>query len=311
VTANLFGWQWRTVFLVNIPVALATFIASAVLVPETRQSQAQRPDVVGFILLCAGLVAIVYPLLEGQFLGWPAWNFALIAAGVALVSLLWALGSRLSREGSAPILPADLMRTPAFVAGIAVQLMFSLGLQGLFVVLALWLQAGFNYSPIGAGATAAATSLGAIVTSGLSVPLATRLGRYILIIGALVMAAGTYGLLLASQHAAHGVSPWQLVPGLIVVGAGLGLLVVPLANVVLAAVPRDLAGGASGVFSTAQQLGGALGVALMGTIFFPRVVTEGYTKAFQASIPLVVGAFVACVLLALALPRTAVAEAYE
>ena len=83
------------------------------------------------------------------------------------------------------------------------------------------------------------------------------------------MAAGPYGLLLAAQHASHGVSPWQLVPGLIALGAGCGLLVVPLANVVLAAVPSGLAGGASGVFSTAQQLGGAIGVALMGTIFFP------------------------------------------
>ena len=143
------------------------------------------------------------------------------------------------------------------------------------------------------------------------VPLATRLGRYILSAGALIIAAGTYGLLLAAQHASHGVSPWQLVPGLIVAGAGLGLLVVPLANVVLAAVPSGLAGGASGVFSTAQQLGGAVGVALMGTIFFPRIAAEGFTGAFQASMPLAIGAFIGCALLSLALPRTAVAEAYE
>ena len=178
------------------------------------------------------------------------------------------------------------------------------------MVLALWLQAGFGYSPIKAGATVAATSIG-VITAGLSVPLATRLGRYILVTGGLIMAAGTYGLLLAAQHATHGVSPWQLVPGLIALGAGLGLLIVPLANVVLAVVPSGLAGGASGVFSTAQQVGGAVGVALLGTIFFPRIATEGFTSAFQASMPLAIGAFIGCALLSLVLPRTAVAGAYE
>jgi hypothetical protein len=192
-----------------------------------------------------------------------------------------------------------------------VQLIFSVGLQGLFVVLALWLQTGFGYSPVKAGLTAAEFSLGGILTAGLSVPLATRLGRWILIAGALMMAAGTYAILVAAQHAAHGVTPWQLFGGLAAAGAGLGLLVIPLANVVLAAVPADLAGGASGVFSTAQQLGGAVGVALAGTIFFPRIITEGFTSAFQATMPLIIGAFLGCALLCLALPRTAVAEAYE
>jgi len=311
VSANLFGWHWRAVFAVNIPIAAATLIASALIVPETRQAWAQRPDYRGLGLLCAGLVAIVYPLLEGQALGWPAWTFVLIAAGVALVAALAIAGPRLTPRGAAPILPSGLLARPVFTAGIAVQLLFFLGLQGLFVVLGLWLQAGFGYSPIKAGATAATFSLGAAITAGLSVPLATRLGRYILFTGGLIVAAGTYGLLLAAQHASHGVSPWQLTPGLIVAGAGLGLLVVPLANVVLAAVPTGLAGGASGVFATAQQLGGAVGVALIGTVFFPRIATEGFTGAFQASMPLAIGAFLGCALLSLALPRTAVAEAYE
>ena len=311
VSANIFGWHWRSVFAVNIPIAAAALIAAAVIVPETRQARAQRPDYLGLGLLCAGLVAIVYPLLEGQALDWPAWTFILIAAGVALVAALAIAGPRLTPRGAAPILPSGLLTRPAFTAGITVQLLSNLGMQGLFVVLALWLQAGFGYSPIKAGATAAATSIGVIITAGLSVPLATRLGRYVLIAGALIMAAGTYGLLLAAPHASHGVSPWQLAPGLIALGAGIGLLFVPLGNVVLAAVPRDLAGGASGVSSTAQQPGGAVGVALIGTIFFPRFATEGFTSAFQASMPPALGAFIGCALLSLALPRTAVAEAYE
>src|SRR5215831_17707312 len=177
VSANIFGWHWRAVFAVNIPIAAAALIAAAVIVPETRQARAQRPDYLGLGLLCAGLVAIVYPLLEGPALGWPAWTFVLIAAGVALVAALVIAGPRLAPGGAAPILPSGLLTRPAFTAGTAVQLLFGFGLQGLFVVLALWLQAGFGYSPIKAGATAAAMSIGVVLTAGASVPLATRLGR--------------------------------------------------------------------------------------------------------------------------------------
>ena len=98
-------------------------------------------------------------LLEGQALGWPAWTFLLIAAGVLLVTALAIAGPRLTPRGAASILPPGLLARPAFTAGIAVQLLFFLGLQGLFVVLALWLQAGFGYSPIKAGATAATNVL--------------------------------------------------------------------------------------------------------------------------------------------------------
>ena len=92
--------------------------------------------------------------------------------------------------------------------------------------------------------------------------------------------------------------------------AVLGLLVVPLVNVVLAAVPSDEAGEASGVFSTAQQLGGALGVAIIGTLFFDRLSEHGFTSAFTYAAPFAAGGYLLCALLSLALPRTAVEEAY-
>jgi MFS family permease len=188
---------------------------------------------------------------------------------------------------------------------------FAAGLQGFSLILALWLQAGQHYSPVRAGVTTVAFSAGAFITAGLSVPLAARLGRWILVTGGLMMAAGTYGVLITAHHSAAGVSPWQLAPGLIVAGAGLGFLVVPLANVVLAAVPGELAGGASGVFSTAQQIGGAIGVAVAGSVFFPRVAAAGFTAAFEFAVPLAIAAFAGCALLSLALPRTAVPDAYE
>jgi EmrB/QacA subfamily drug resistance transporter len=312
-SANVFGWGWRTIFAVNIPVALATLVAAIVVVPETRSARPQRPDLTGMALIAAGLVAIVYPLLEGQALGWPAWSFGCLAAGAAAIA--WVAGSgrsgRRQRSGVAPLLPAGLLRRPAFTAGLLVQLAFAAGLQGFSLILALWLQSGQHYSPVRAGVTTVAFSVGAFLTAGLSIQLAARLGRTILVAGALMMAGGMYGVLIAAQHSATGVDPWQLVPGLVVAGAGLGFLVVPLINVVLAAAPAELAGGASGVFNTAQQLGGAIGVAVTGSVFFARLGTAGFTAAFTHAVPLAIGAFAVCAVLSLVLPRTAVSEAYE
>jgi len=103
-------------------------------------------------------------------------------------------------------------------------------------------------------------------------------------------------------------SPWPVVPGLVVAGAGLSLLVIPLVNVVLAAVPVQVAGGASGLFSTAQQLGGALGVALLGTVFFGYLNGHSFQAALVHTAPYAMGAFAICAVLSMLLPRTAVSE---
>jgi hypothetical protein len=123
------------------------------------------------------------------------------------------------------------------------------------------------------------------------------------------MAIGVVGVLLGTSHVGDGSDPWPVVPGLVVAGMGLSLLIIPLVNVVLAAVPREIAGGAGGIFSTAQQLGGALGVVLVGTVFFTQLESHGFTESFKHSVPVVIGLFLAAALLSLALPRTAVGEA--
>ncbi len=103
--ANLFGWSWRSVFFVNVPVAVGTLVAGVLIIPETRDRAARRPDLPGAVLLTASLVAIVYPLLEGRQLGWPGWVWAVFAAGLAGLGLLGALsGKRQSRV--APLVPA-------------------------------------------------------------------------------------------------------------------------------------------------------------------------------------------------------------
>ena len=136
-------------------------------------------------------------------------------------------------------------------------------------------------------------------------PLAQRYGRYILCGGGLLLAAGIIAVRLGAGHVGTGTDPWPIVPGLVLAGAGLSLLVIPLANVVPAAVPSQAAGG---LFSTAQQLGGALGVAVIGTIFFGQLGAHSFTQAFTHSLPVTAGLFLASAALSLMLPKTAVAD---
>jgi len=306
--ANLFGWGWRSVFFVNLPVSAIALLTGLRFVPETRDNAARRPNLPGAALLAGSLVAIVYPLLEGRQLGWPAWVWPLMAAGVAGLAGLGLTEARKSGRKTATLLQAGLFRVPAFAAGMGLQLAFFGGMQGFFLAFALWLQAGEHFSPLKAGLTAVAFSVGSFVLAPMAVPLAQRHGRRVLVTGALLMVAGIGGEALAAPHVGLGGSPWPVVPGLVVAGMGLSLLVIPLVNVVLAAVPAEVAGGASGLFSTAQQLGGALGVALIGTVFFGYLGGHSFEAAMVHTAPYAMSAFALCGVLALLLPRTAVSE---
>ncbi len=309
--ANLFGWSWRAVFFVNVPIAVGTLAAGIRIVPQTRDWAAGRPNLPAAAVLAGGLVAIVYPLLEGRQLGWPAWTWPLLVVGVAAVVALaaWEARGRAGKRVTAPLLRPRLFQIPAFAAGLGVLVAFAVGMQGFFLMLALWLQAGQHFSPLKAGLTALAFSAGSFALAPAAVPLALRYGRRVLVLGGILMAAGTAAVLAVVGDVGVGGSPWPVVPGLAVAGGGLALLVIPLGNVVLAAVPAEAAGGASGLFSTAQQLGGAIGVAALGTIFFGWVASgHTFAAAMTRGAPYAIGAFAVCALLSLLLPRTAVAD---
>jgi len=130
----------------------------------------------------------------------------------------------------------------------------------------------------------------------------------VLVAGAVLMAAGIAAVDFGARHVGTGTSPWPLVPGLVIAGAGLALLVIPLVNVVLAAAPVEAAGGASGLFSTAQQIGGAIGIAAIGTVFFGYLGGHSFAASFTHTAPYAAAAFLICAALSVVLPKTAVAD---
>jgi EmrB/QacA subfamily drug resistance transporter len=265
---NLLGLSWRPIFLINVPVGIIAVAASAVLVRESRAPRAPRLDPVGVGLVSAALLLLLYPLVEGRQLGWPAWTFASMAAAAPVLAAFIGYERVKARRDGSPLVQLSLFRERGFSAGMAIAVAFFLGIASFGLVLTLFLQLGLGFTPLHAGLTFLPFSLGVLVSSGAAARLAPRFGRGVTMAGAVIIAAGMAGLIEIVHHYGAAVTTWELVPGLLAAGLGLGAVIAPLADIVLARVPAQEAGSASGVFNTGLQLGNSIGIAVIGVIFF-------------------------------------------
>jgi EmrB/QacA subfamily drug resistance transporter len=280
IQADVAGLGWRSCFLINIPVGVCALFLAPRFVPESRADRRTRLDLRGTLLLTAGLIAVVLPLVEGRQQGWPAWTW--MSLGVAPLLLLGFASHqrRLARRAGAPLLAPAMFRNRTFTAGLLTQLAFWCGQASFFLVLALYLQRGRGLSALDAGLVFTIMAVAYVAASAQAPALVLRFGRRLLAVGALVLAAG-HGLLLAAvAHVGVGGSILELVPGLVLIGAGMGLLLVPLTTTILSSVEAEHAGGASGAVTTVQNVGGALGVAITGVIFF-GALHGGYAHALE------------------------------
>ncbi|HEY8045456.1 MAG TPA: MFS transporter [Streptosporangiaceae bacterium] len=280
---DLFGLGWRTIFLINVPVGVFAFAASAVLVRESKAARPPRLDPVGVGLISAALLLLLYPLVQGRQLGWPAWTYVSMALCLpVLAAFVWYERIKDRRDGS-PLLPLGLFRDRAFSAGMAVAVTFFLGIASFGLVLTLFLQLGLGFNPLHAGLTFLPFSAGVLVSSAAAARLAPRFGRGVTMAGALIIAAGMAGLIATVQHYGAAVTTWDLVPGLVAAGLGVGAVIAPLADIVLAGVPHRDAGSASGVFNTGLQVGNSIGIALIGVIFFGMLGSQSGPAASAAA----------------------------
>jgi len=247
-------------------------------VPESRGPSA-RLDMTGTLLGTVAVAALVLPLVEGREHGWPAWCWISLAAAPVLAA---AFVATQARAGRTPLVDLTLFRLRSFAVGSLAALTFALVPSSFFFVLALYLQEGRGYSALFSGVVFAVVGVGYFAALVVATPLAARMGRQVLTLGA--GAVGIGALLLAEQARAG--SAWALTPGLALVGLGIGLVLVPLSSTVLAGVDVQLAGAAAGVLSTAQQVGGAVGVAVIGTVFF---AAGSVVHAFVVSLAVVAG----------------------
>ncbi len=258
---------WRGCFLINIPVGLAAlaFLRS---VPESRSEQRAPLDLTGAVTLAVGLTAILLPLIEGRQLGWPVWTWVSLAASPAIVALFLRRQARLEH----PLLDLSLFRRRGFSAGLVAQFCLACAQASFFVYLALYLQMERGLSALDAGLMFAILAAAYVATSAPATGLTQRFGRTVVAAGGVSLTLG-----LALLAAVVGGSLAALVPGLLLVGAGIGLCFTPLTSIVLADVEPARAGSASGALSTTQQVGFALGVAVTGVVYFGAAADEAFT----------------------------------
>jgi EmrB/QacA subfamily drug resistance transporter len=283
VEADVAGLGWRAVFLINLPIGLVGILLAQRVIPESRAAGASRLDLSGAALITVALTAVVLPLVQGREQGWPAWTWATLGAAPALLGAFAAHQRWLSRRGHDPLLPPALFADRGFTVGLLAVLTFFAGMASFFLVLALYLQQGRGLTALEAGLVFAILGAAYMATSLRAPRLTLRLGRRLPVAGGLAIAAG-HGLLVAAV-AGIGTSGSLalLVPGLALVGAGMGLVLTPLTSTVMAGLAAERAGAASGALSTMQQVGNALGVAVTGVIFF-GAVGDGQAHAFQISV---------------------------
>ena len=262
------GLSWRWIFFVNLPIGIFAVFVTVTRVAESRNEKARRPDWAGFVLFTAALSSLVYGLIESNQKSFssPVVISCLIAAGVLLLAFL-----AVELRGSAPMFDLSLFRKPTFTGGSIAAFGLSASIFSMLLYLVLYIQDVLGYDSLGTGVRLLVLSGGILVTSTIAgrvsshVPVRLLIGPGLLLVG--------IGLLLMRGLDAG--SSWtHLIPGLIIAGAGVGIVNPPLASTAVGVVQPQQAGMASGISSTFRQVGIATGIALLGTLFSNKVTSE-------------------------------------
>jgi EmrB/QacA subfamily drug resistance transporter len=281
VDLNLAGTAWRAIFLVNVPLGLGAIAVGRRYLPRTAPATpGVRLDAMSVALAMFGGAALVYPLIQGREQGWPAWSFALLAGGVLSLGTFAALQGRRSRQGRTPLVEPSILRRRPYVAGLGVVVGFIGAMGGMMIALNVMFQAGLGFTPLACGVATITIPIAAVGGSITSSALLATLGRRTMHAGVVIMACGLLLVDVVLRSASGGVSAWELAGPLAVTGFGMGMVFVPMFDVILAGVaPREL-GSASGLLESIQQLAMSLGIAAAGTVLFDRLGSGHGAAAF-------------------------------
>ncbi|MFJ8039874.1 MFS transporter [Kitasatospora sp. NPDC096147] len=309
VDADWWGTGWRLVFLVNLPLGVVAVLAGSRLLPANRLTRAEetvRLDLPGAALTGLASVLLVYPLVQGREADWPLWTYLSMAAAVPVLLLFARTQRSVRQRGGSPLVEPSLFRRRAFTGALATGVVFFGAFAGLMLVLTLHLQLGLGWTPVHAGLTMIPLSLGLVAGAVLSGGvLAPKYGRRVLHGGLLTAALGALALWLTVLAGGSGLTTWQLLPALVLEGFGLGLIMAPFFDIALAGVEEHEVGSASGVLNAVQQLGGSIGVAVLGTAFFGWAAADGSAPGAGRTLGLTALALLAAAALAFLLPRQA------
>jgi EmrB/QacA subfamily drug resistance transporter len=294
LAGNQDGWRW--VFYVNVPIGLVALVLAARLVParSTAGTRGTHLDLVGSLLLGAGVLGLLLPVVstESGGAGWMWWLF--VPAALLLAAFArWEV--RTAGRGRAPLLDPQLARTAGFPTGSAIALVYFTGFTGIWVVLALFFQDGLGYSPLRSGLAVTPFALGSAVSAVFAGRAVPRFGRWLNVSGLLAAAVGMAATALVLRGVGGDAAAWAAATPLLVAGLGSGMVVSPNTTLTLESVPTQMAGAAGGALQTAQRIGSAIGTALLATVYYHALTGAGHHYGTAVSAALLCAA---CLMLA-------------
>jgi EmrB/QacA subfamily drug resistance transporter len=310
--------SWRWVFFVNVPIGVVTILLAVRYIAESRVEGVRRSyDLAGAATVTGGLVVIVFAIVKATAWGWGSGRtLGLFAAGLVLLAVFVGIESR----SAAPLMRLSIFKVRSLAVGDAALLLVGSAMFGMFYFASLYVQEVLGYSPLKAGLAFLPVTAGIMIGAGLAQPLIKRFGvRNVAASGTTIAALG---LLVLTQLPVHGNYVSDLLSGLFPLSIGMGLVFVPLTLMATSGVSADDAGLASGLFNTAQQVGGSLGLAILSTLAASQTsrllsnhsatkvaaTVSGYHVAFFAAALMMFGA---TVILVVALRKRHLAEVEE
>ena len=273
VLTQSFSWPW--IFFVNVPVGIATFLLALRLIPESRDETAHGSyDVAGAVTVTGGLMTLVYAIVKAESAGWAsATTIGLFALALALLSSFVAIEMR----AAAPLVRLSIFRVRSLLTANLVMFLAMSGMFAMFFFNTLYIQRVLGYGPLEAGLAFLPFTAGIMVSAGLASQFAPRVGvRLVAAIGMILSAAG---LLLLTRLPVHGSYAADVLPALLLASLGMGAVFMPLTLIATTGLADADQGLASGLFNTSQQIGGALGLAILSTIAASRTSAAGGSKA--------------------------------
>ncbi len=275
------GWRW--IFFVNLPVGVVVIAAALLLIPDLRPGRSHRLDLLGVAMATAGLFGLVFGLIEGQRYDWgTVIGFVtipeIIGAGVAL--MLVFLLHQAGRQDREPLLPFAVFKDRNFSVMALVLCAMGFAILGLYLPLTIYYQSVLGLSAIAAGLTVAIQPLAMMFSSGFAnSPVGQRMGGRPLIVAGLVMLAAGSSFVAWMAHASSG--RWDLAPGLVMSGLGMGFIWTPVYNLATRDVRPDLGGVASGVLNPIHEPGAVIASASVGALLQNRLATALHDRAFD------------------------------
>jgi MFS family permease len=272
---------WRLVFFVNIPVGLVVLALSRRLLPPPNETTRHRLDVLGAALLggatfCVLFACVEYDALRDVRLAW------LVVPAAVLLGLFVGRERRLTLEARDPLVDLRLFRRPSYVSGITLALTFFPAMAGLPLVLALFYQRGLGYTALESALGVTAYAVGSAVSAALSGRVVTRIGRKLVVAGAITFGVGAIALAVVALHIPTGHATLALAPPLFVMGCGQGMLITPNQTLALVDVDPLIGSAAGGVLQTGQRIGLAIGQALIGAVFFNSLTDDSVASYSRA-----------------------------